>query len=58
MDQDILDFVRLLDLDANTHAVYAGLDKNLLVLVARNRQGVEEELRGGLGFYLGDIVPL
>ena len=58
MDQNILDFVCLFDLDADTHAVDAGLDKNFLVLIAGNRQGVEEELRGGLGFYLGDIVSL
>jgi hypothetical protein len=42
--QDVLDLVSLLDLDANAHAVDAGLDEDALVLVSRNRQGRQEDL--------------
>lgn len=52
----MLNLVRLLDLDADPYAVDAGLYKNSLVLVASHRQGVENELGGGLGFNLGHIV--
>jgi hypothetical protein len=58
VNKDILDLVRLLDPDADADAVHAGLNKDLLVLVARNGKRVEQELRRRLGFYLRDIVPL
>lgn len=54
----MLDLIGLLDLDADAHRVYAGLDEDALVLVARNRQWREEDLGGGLGLDLGDIVAL
>ena len=56
VDQDVLDFVGLLDLDANAHTVDAGLDKDSLVLVSGNDEGVQQNLGGGLGFDLWDIV--
>ena len=34
MDQDILNLIRLLDLDANAHTVDAWLDQDALVLVS------------------------
>lgn len=58
MYQDVLDLVSLLDLDADAHAVDAGLDEDALVLVARNRQGRQEDLGGRPGFDFGDIVSL
>lgn len=58
MDQDVLDLVCLLDLDAYPHAVDAGLDEDSLVLVSRNDQRVQEDFGGGLGLDLGDIVTL
>jgi hypothetical protein len=40
VDQDVLDLVCLLDLDAYPYAVDAGLDEDTLVLVPGNDQGV------------------
>lgn len=37
MDQDILDLISLLDPNANSHRVDAGLDKDSLILVSGNR---------------------
>lgn len=54
--QDVLDLIGLLDLDADAYTVDAGLDKDSLVLVARNRQGCKQHFRGSPGFDLGDIV--
>lgn len=44
MDQDVLDLVGLLDLDADADAVDAGLDEDPLVLVAGNGQRCEKNL--------------
>lgn len=44
MDQDGLDFVGLLDLDANAYTVDAWLDEDLLVFVACNDQGGQQNL--------------
>lgn len=38
VDEDILNLVGLLDLDADAHTVDTRLDEDLLVLVARNYQ--------------------
>lgn len=43
MYQYVLNFVGLLDLDADTNRVDAGLDQDTLVLVSRNSQGLEED---------------
>lgn len=58
MDQYILDFIGLLDLDAYSYRVYRGLDEDTLVLVASDGQGCEQDLRRRLGLDLGDIVAL
>lgn len=58
VDQDVLNLVGLLDLDADADRVDAGLDQDALVLVARNGQGLQEDLGGRLGLNLGDIVSL
>ena len=41
MAQYPFDLVRLLDLDADAHTVYAGLYKHPFILVSRNRQGIQ-----------------
>ena len=56
VDQDMLNLIGLLDLNADAHGVNAGLDQNSLVLVSRNRQRRQKNFRRGLGFDLGDIV--
>lgn len=56
--QDVLDLVGLLDLDADAHAVDAGLDEDALVLVSRNGQGRQEDLGRCPGLDFGDIVSL
>lgn len=56
--QDVLDLVGLLNLDADAHAVDAGLDEDALVLVTRNRQGRQEDLWRRPGLDFGDIVTL
>jgi hypothetical protein len=54
----MLDLVGLLDLDADSYAVDAGLNEHSLVLVAGNRQRRQQHLGGCPGFDLGDIVAL
>lgn len=56
MDQNTLDLVGLLDLNADANAVDARLDEDLLVLVARNDQRGQQDLGRRLGLDLGDIV--
>jgi hypothetical protein len=58
VDQDVFDLVCLLDLDAYADTVDRGLDEHTFVLIARNRQWRQQNLRGGLSFYLRDIVAL
>lgn len=58
VDEDVLNLVGLLDLDADAHRVDARLDEDPLVLVAGHRQGRQEDLGRCLGLDLGDIVPL
>lgn len=41
VDQNMLNFVGLLDLDADTDGVDAGLNQDTLVLVARDGQGLK-----------------
>lgn len=57
VDQNVLNLVGLLDLDADADRVDAGLDEDALVLVAGNRQRRQEHLGRRLGLDLGDIVP-
>ncbi|KUI73012.1 hypothetical protein VM1G_11840 [Cytospora mali] len=56
--QDMLDLVGLLDLDADAHAVDAGLDKDALVLVSCDGQRSQKDLRRCPGLDLGHIVSL
>jgi hypothetical protein len=56
MDQDMLDLVCLLDLDAYPHAVDAGLDQDSLILVARYGEWVQNHFWGRCSFDLGHIV--
>lgn len=56
MYENVLDLVCLFNLKADADGVDGRLDQDTLVLVASNRQWREENLRGGLGFNLGDIV--
>jgi hypothetical protein len=58
VDQDVFDLVGLLDLDADTDAVDAGLDKDAFIVVSRDGQGVEQGLGGCGGLDLWDVVPL
>lgn len=58
VDEQVLNLVGLLDLDADADRVDARLDQDSLVLVAGNGQGREQHLGGGLGLDLGDIVAL
>lgn len=54
----MLDFIRLLYSNANTDTVHTGFNEDFLVLIPRNRQGVEEQFWRGTSLDLGDIMPL
>lgn len=43
MDQDVLNLVCLLDLDAYSHAVDARLDQDALAFISRDRKRVEDD---------------
>jgi hypothetical protein len=44
VDQNVFDFVGLLDLDAHSDAVDAGLNVHFLVVIPSNYQGIEQGL--------------
>ena len=56
MDQDILNLVCLLDLDADPDTVDAGFNEYPLVLVSGDDQGRKKDLGRCAGFDLGYIV--
>jgi hypothetical protein len=56
VDQDVLNLVCLLDLDAYSYTVDTGLDQDALVLVARDGEGVEDDFRRRCGLDLRYIV--
>ena len=56
VDQDVFDLVCLLDPDADADTVDAGLDKDTLVLIAGDSQGIQKDFGRGLSFDLGDIM--
>lgn len=58
VDEQVLNLIGLLDLDADADGVDARLDQDSLVLVTGNGQGREQHLGRGLSFDLGDIVTL
>ena len=43
VDQNVLNLVRLLDFDADAHAVNAWLNVDALVFVSRHGEGVEDD---------------
>jgi hypothetical protein len=57
MYQNMLNLVCLLDLDADPNAVDAWLNKDSLILIPGNGQGIQENLRGCLRLDLWNIVP-
>lgn len=58
VDQDVLDLVGLLDLDADAHGVDGRLDEDALVLVAGDGEGRQQYLGAGAGLDFRDVVPL
>lgn len=56
MDQDILNLVRLLDLDRHSDTIYTGLYEDLFILVPGYGQRIEKQFGGRCGFYLRDVV--
>ena len=53
----MLNLVCLLDLNADPDTVDAWLNKDSLVLIPGNGQGIQENLRGCLRLDLWNIVP-
>lgn len=58
VDEDMLNLVCLLDLDAYAHAVDAGLDEHPLVLVSRDGERVQDDLGRARSLDFRDIVSL
>ncbi len=58
MTQDLLDLVRLLDLDRYADRIHRRLDKALLVLSSGDDDGVEQQLLGSSDLYFGLVVSL
>ena len=56
--QNILYFIRLLDLYANARTVYTRLDKDFLVFVSSDSEWIEENFWRGSSFDFWDIVSL
>lgn len=56
MYQDILDLVRLLDLDADAHGVDGWFDEDALVFVTRNGEGCQQDFRARPSLDLWYIV--
>lgn len=57
MHQDMLNLIRLLDLNADAHAVNTRLDKHSLVLISCDRKGVQKDFGRGPRFDFRDVVP-
>jgi hypothetical protein len=55
--KDVLDLIRLLDLDANPHAIDARLDQDFLMIISGNSKWVQKDLGRTGGFDFGNIVP-
>lgn len=54
----MLNLICLLDLNADAHAVDAGLDQDTLVFVSGNGEGVQQHFGRGLCLDFRDIVSL
>lgn len=46
MSQDTLDFVRLLDFDADSYRVHGRLDEHAFVLISRDGKGIKQDFLG------------
>ena len=57
MDEDVLDLVRLLDLDADPDAVDARFDEDSLIFVARDGERIQQHFGRACGFDLWHIMP-
>lgn len=55
--QDMFNFICLLDPDAHTNTVHAGLNQDLFVLIPRNCEGVKEKFWGALSLDFRNIMP-
>ncbi|USP81143.1 hypothetical protein yc1106_08417 [Curvularia clavata] len=58
VDQNVLNLVCLLDLDAYSYTVDTGLDVYTFILVSRHGKRVQDDLRRACSLNLGDIVTL
>lgn len=58
MYQNILDFIRLLDTNANAHTIHTGLDQDLLALIAGHCERVQEHFGRTGSFDFGNIMSL
>jgi hypothetical protein len=58
MHEDVLYFIGLLNLDADTDAVYAGLDEDPFIFIPGNGQRIQQDLWRTGSFNLRHIVSL
>jgi len=58
MHEDVLYFIGLLNLDTDTDAVYAGLDKDSFIFIPGNCQRIQQDLWRTGSFNLRHIVSL
>lgn len=58
MDQNVLNLVCLLDLDAYSYTVDTWLDVYTLILVSRHGERIQDDLRRARSLNFGDIVTL
>ena len=56
VNQDVLNLVCLLYPDADTNAVDAWLDEDLLILIARNGERIQQHFWRALCFDFGNVV--
>lgn len=56
MYQDILNLIRLLDLDTDANTVYTRLDQDTFILVSGDYKGSQEDFGRGLRFDFRDVV--
>ncbi len=56
MHQNLLNIIRLLNLDANPYTVDARLDQDPLILISCDNERIQQDFGGRLSFDFGDIV--
>lgn len=54
--QNVLNLIRLLDLDTNAYTIYTRLDKDSFILVSGDNQGSKKNFRRCLSFYLWYVM--